>query len=463
MLVKTFEAADMAEALKLIKAELGPDAMIISSRKQRRKGFLGFFGKPVIQVTAALEVKPRQPAANPYREAQEQQLSAKEMLESSMLAPLARELKDLRDRVEQMSRKEAAQAKAHAQAQEQNRPEPAAALPPSPAKDQPRDFTPKTIQRQDLEEMKKLLFKTLAAKDAGGAVQPAVSEAVGERSEAAPAEVPTENEGTKAFSGIKKALRTVVNELHRKGLERSAIRAVIEQLKPEAKKEGTIEAIRSFLPQAFKSVIKCGGPLALKKNSPRIIALVGPTGVGKTTTIAKLAALYALREGHRAALITIDNFRVGAVEQLKTYSRIMGVPIEVAATPAELEAAIELHGDKELILIDTAGRSPKDMEKIEELKSFLESKFAIEIHLCLAATTRDRELQEIVERFGILPISRVIFTKLDESESYGCIVNAHLRTKFPLSYFTTGQRVPEDLEIATSGRLAGLVLGDSKQ
>lgn len=461
MLVKTFEAVDMSEALKQIKAELGPDAMIISSRKERRGGFFGFFGKPVIQVTAALEVKPRQPTPNPYREAQEQQLSAKEMLESSMLAPLARELKDLRDRVEQMSRKEAAQAKA--QIQEQSRPEPVAPMLPV-AKDQPRDFAPKTIQRQDLEEMKKLLFKTLAAKEGSGTAESAPPEAASvERKEAAPVEAAVETEGTKVLNGVKKALRSVVNELHRKGLERSAIRAVIEQLKPETKKEGTIESIRSFLPQAFKSVIKCGGPLALKKNGPRIIALVGPTGVGKTTTVAKLAALYALREGHRAALITIDNFRVGAVEQLKTYSRIMGVPIEVAATPAELEAAIELHSDKELILIDTAGRSPKDMEKIEELKSFLESKFAIEIHLCLAATTRDRELQEIVERFGILPISRVIFTKLDESESYGCIVNAHLRTKFPLSYFTTGQRVPEDLEIATSGRLAGLVLGDSKQ
>lgn len=232
---------------------------------------------------------------------------------------------------------------------------------------------------------------------------------------------------------------------------------------PRQKKGGTVEAIRSFLPQAFTTVIKCAGPLALKKNSPRVIALVGPTGVGKTTTIAKLAAHYALRENHRAALITIDNFRVGAVEQLKTYSRIMGVPVEVASTPAELEAAIELHADKELILIDTAGRSHKDNEKIEELKGFLESRFAMEIHLCLAATTRDRELQEVVERFGILPISRVIFTKLDESESYGTIVNAHLRTKFPLSYFTTGQRVPEDLEIATPGRLAGLVLGEIKE
>jgi len=447
MLVKTFEAVDMSEALRMVKAELGPDAMIISSKKEKRGGILGLFSKQVVQVTAGIEMKPRQPAPNPYREAQEQHLSAKEMMESSMLAPLARELKDLRERVEVLTRKEAA---AKAQAAAQTTPAAEQIVRAAPAVD-----VPKTIQKQDLEEMKKLLFKTLAAKEAGEGVTPA------EKAEVFAKPALAAQDGGKG--GFRGALRVIMGELHRKGLERGAVRTVMEQVEPEAKKGGTVEAIRSFLPQAFTTVIKCAGPLALKKNSPRVIALVGPTGVGKTTTIAKLAAHYALRENHRAALITIDNFRVGAVEQLKTYSRIMGVPVEVASTPAELEAAIELHSDKELILIDTAGRSHKDNEKIEELKGFLESRFAMEIHLCLAATTRDRELQEVVERFGVLPISRVIFTKLDESESYGTIVNAHLRTKFPLSYFTTGQRVPEDLEIATPGRLAGLVLGEIKE
>ncbi len=450
MLVKTFEAVDMSEALRKVKAELGPDAMIISSKKERRGGILGFFSKEVVQVTAGIDMAPRQPAPNPYREAQEQHISTKEMMESSMLGPLARELKDLRERVEVLTRKETA---AKAQAGPPATPVAEKVVPSSPV-----DSVPKTIQKQDLEEMKKLLFKTLAAKEAGEGVTPS------EKAEVLAAKPVRQASGAEGGKGgFKGSLRVVMGELHRKGLERSAVRTVMEQVEPEAKKGGTVDAIRSFLPQAFKKVIKCAGPLAFKKNSPRIIALVGPTGVGKTTTIAKLAANYALRENHRAALITIDNFRVGAVEQLKTYSRIMGVPVEVATTPAELEAAIELHSDKDLILIDTAGRSHKDNEKIEELRSFLESRFAIEIHLCLAATTRDRELQEVVERFGVLPISRVIFTKLDESESYGGIVNAHLRTKFPLSYFTTGQRVPEDLEIATPGKLAGLVLGEIKE
>jgi len=462
MLVKTFEAVDMSEALKMVKAELGPDAMILSSKKERRRGILGFFSKPVVQVTAALEVRQQRPAANPYREEQERHRSAKEELENSMLAPLARELKDLRDKVEMLSRREPAPESFDSR-KEASAPQAAPEVAVKPPQEK-APFNPKAIPKQDLEEMKQLLFKTLAANGAGTAEAATTKREV---AEALKAKVAAAVSGEKPLSGraggLRQALRTIVNDLHRKGLERGAVRTLMEQVRPEASKGGTVDTLRESLPSAFANVIKCAGPLTLKKSAPRIIALVGPTGVGKTTTVAKLAALYALRDGHRAALITIDNFRVGAVEQLKTYARIMGLPLEVAATPAELEAAIELHGDKELILIDTAGRSPKDQEKIDELKGFLESRFAIEIHLCLAATTRDREVQDIVERFGILPVSRVIFTKLDESESFGSIVNAHLRTKFPLSYFTTGQRVPEDLEIATAGRLAGLVLGESKQ
>jgi flagellar biosynthesis protein FlhF len=181
--------------------------------------------------------------------------------------------------------------------------------------------------------------------------------------------------------------------------------------------------------------------------------------VGKTTTIAKLAALYTIGRKAKIALVTIDTFRVGAVEQLKTYSRIMGVPLEVASTPKELEKALAAHTDKDLVLIDTVGRSPKDKETIEGLRSMLDSTFTIETHLCVAATTRERELRGIVESFSALPISRLLFTKLDESSSFGSIVNLQLENKLPLSYFTRGQRVPEDIEPASGKKVAELILG----
>jgi len=211
----------------------------------------------------------------------------------------------------------------------------------------------------------------------------------------------------------------------------------------------------------FGRLIRFAGNLRMKKNAPRVIALVGPTGVGKTTTTAKLAAMYALNRGNKVALITMDIFRVGAVEQLKTYTKIMGIPLEVGSTPKELERALERHADCDLILIDTAGRSHKDTDKLEEMKVFLGNSVQADIYLCLSATTKDRELEEILNRFSILPISKVVFTKLDECESVGCIVNLLLKANLQLAYFTTGQKVPEDIEVATSEKLADLILKEA--
>jgi flagellar biosynthesis protein FlhF len=171
--------------------------------------------------------------------------------------------------------------------------------------------------------------------------------------------------------------------------------------------------------------------------------------------------MHALNRGASVAMITTDNFRVGAIEQLKTYAKIMDIPLEVAATSQELAKTLARHADKDLILIDTAGRSPKDAERLAELKGYLECHPGIETYLCMSATTRARELDEIIATFGVLPITRFLFTKLDESESYGCIVNTHLKHKLPLSYFTTGQKVPEDIEVASARKLAALVVKES--
>jgi len=139
----------------------------------------------------------------------------------------------------------------------------------------------------------------------------------------------------------------------------------------------------------------------------------------------------------------------------------MGIPLEVASTAKELEKAVKQHGQSDLILIDTAGRSHKDTEKLEEMKTFLENTVQPDIFLCLSAATKDRELEEILNRFSILPISKVVFTKVDECESVGCIINLLLKTNLQLAFFTNGQRVPEDIEVATSEKLAELILKES--
>lgn len=437
MLVKTFQAPTMTEALRLVKAELGPDAMIISTKKEKQGGILGFFSKQVVKVTAAIDPHtPPPPPPPPPRE--ERERTTKEAFESSMLAPLARELRDLREKVELMSRRE---EELRQRQQEQT-------AQPSVQPKAENAINLNNIPRQDLEEIKKLLLSTLVKNQDSGvkAVQWA---------DASPAGTPREPDEEPPCPPL-------VRELERQGVEpelQEKIIATLQELPPEQGEE----SLKSRLGGAFSKLIRFAGNLRMKKNAPRIIALVGPTGVGKTTTTAKLAAMYALNKGNKVALITMDIFRVGAVEQLKTYTRIMGIPLEVASTPKELERAVERHTDCDLILIDTAGRSHKDSEKLEEMKLFLENTIQADIYLCLSATTKDRELEVILNRFSIFPISKVVFTKLDESESVGCIVNLLLKANLQIAYFTNGQRVPEDIEVATSEKLAELVLKEGAQ
>ncbi|MDY0383172.1 flagellar biosynthesis protein FlhF [Trichlorobacter sp.] len=440
MLVKTFQAATMAEALRQVKAELGPDAMILSTKKEKQGGILGFFSKQVVKVTAAID--PHRPAPPPpavVRERPERERTAKEEFENSMLAPLARELRELRERVEQLSRRE--------EEQRQRQPEAPAAEEESVKPGEVAGINLNNIPRQDLEEIKKLLLNTLTRNQGGDVVQTVQwpDSGSGQPSQESPAMAVDGEEVT-----------PLARELERQGIDHEVMDKIIATINtlPAEQEE---QSISGRLGAAFGRLIKFTGMLRLKKNAPRIIALVGPTGVGKTTTTAKLAAMYALNRGSKVALVTMDIFRVGAVEQLKTYTKIMGIPLEVASTPKELERAVERHADCDLILVDTAGRSHKDTEKLDEMKVFLEG-IQSDIYLCLSATTKDRELEEILKRFSVFEVSKVVFTKLDECESFGCIVNLLLKANLQIAYFTTGQRVPEDIEVATSDKLAELIL-----
>lgn len=428
----------MPEALRMVKAELGPDAMILSTKKEKTGGFFGFFSKQVYRVTAAIDPVRKQapPAAAPvaYRDTAPREKTAREEMESSMLAPLARELKDLREKVESLTRRE-----------EELREEGKSADEAATAEQKVAGINLSNIPRSDLEEIKKLLLATLVKSqegDAKGVQWPAISDGailgVQSGAELLPEDSP------------------LARELAANGVSTDLIRKIVDTLNTLPLQSGN-QTVRGRLGETLGRLIKFAGTLKLKKNSPRIIALVGPTGVGKTTTTAKLAAMYALNKGNKVALITMDIFRVGAVEQLKTYSRIMGIPLEVASTPKELEKAVEKHSACDLIFIDTAGRSHKDKEKLDEMKNFLEEKIPIEVYLCLSATTKDRELEEALNRFRVFQISKVVFTKIDECESVGNVVNLLMKDNLQIAYFTTGQRVPEDIEIATPAKLADMI------
>jgi len=203
-------------------------------------------------------------------------------------------------------------------------------------------------------------------------------------------------------------------------------------------------------------------PVAIEKSPSkgerRIRSFIGPTGAGKTTTLAKLAALNAVRRKKKVALLTLDTFRIAAVAQLETYARIMALPMEVIHTKDDLIQGIQKHRDCDLILIDTTGRSPKNHQEIAEMCSFLDTGELIHHYLVLPATARYGYLNEAEKRFGALPIGSYIFTKLDEVEDTSDMINFLLLKQQPLSYVTTGQQVPEDIALPTRKTLASMVL-----
>ena len=218
------------------------------------------------------------------------------------------------------------------------------------------------------------------------------------------------------------------------------------------------EDAHKALSEYLHGALKTGTGIGLKDGRPKIVALIGTTGVGKTTTIAKIAARFVLEKGVSVALITADTYRISAVDQLRTYSDIIGLPLEIVYSAAELKAAIRKHKDKKLILIDTAGRSQNNEYQMQELKEFLEEEPGIEKHLVMSATTKERDAEKILERFSACRPDRILFTKTDETDSLGFIVNLLFDRRLALSYLTNGQSVPDDIEPARPEALAKLLL-----
>jgi flagellar biosynthesis protein FlhF len=239
-------------------------------------------------------------------------------------------------------------------------------------------------------------------------------------------------------------------------LTRRLVRHVAETLEPDQIDHP--DSIRTALCDAIEQCISVAPPIQAIAGTRRVVALVGPTGVGKTTTVAKLAANFKLTHGARVGLLTVDTYRIAAVEQLKTYAEIIDLPLAVVNDPAEMPRALDEMGAVDIVFIDTAGRSPRDEVKIRELAEFLLQARPDEVHLVLSAVAGQRSLQSAVERFAVVQIDRLILTKLDEADSLGGLLAVLGLSNRPVSYLTTGQAVPDDIEPADPKRLARLIL-----
>jgi flagellar biosynthesis protein FlhF len=244
-------------------------------------------------------------------------------------------------------------------------------------------------------------------------------------------------------------------------LSEDVARELVEALRNDPQAAGLSDPVllKAHVAEMVESDIRVAGPIQVTPGRCRLAALVGPTGVGKTTTIAKLAANFRLKEKRRVGLITVDTYRIAAVEQLRTYADIIDLPMYVVSTPREMRETVEKMSHLDLILLDTAGRSPKDEIRLQELKSFVGEAGADEVHLVLSSVAAARTLQQTAERFAGVGVTSLILTKLDEAHGLGNVLPLLRGSGLPLSYVTDGQNVPDDIQTADARRLAHMVLG----
>ena len=244
-----------------------------------------------------------------------------------------------------------------------------------------------------------------------------------------------------------------------KPLARKIMRTIHDALDGESLADD--KKVRERVAAEIAQLVKVtGGIKPSGKNRARVVALVGPTGVGKTTTVAKLSANLAMKARKKVALVTADTYRIAATDQLKVYADIIGLPLEVVLSPKDMKTAIKRYRDHDYIFIDTAGGSQYNEQQIAELKRYLDAASTDETHLVVSATTEFKELLRIIDKFAAVKPSCLLFSKIDETQQVGTVLNALSHVDKPISYFATGQNVPDDMELASVDGITRMMLGD---
>ena len=411
-----YEVQSDAEAIQVARDRLGRDAVILSSRHVKLGGFLGFFKRSAILVTAGILVADKE---DTVKESRERMVAFQHLLD--VRRAVAEGMPPEKKTRKQSDESQADTVSSSAFSLQQHTPtvSAAAAYEANSTRKNHQDIPPLA---KDVDEIKGILAKVLERLDGN-------SEVFGS--------TPLRND-----ENLKMLIRSDVES------------DIADDIVTEFKDSSADISFSEWLAQKIPTM---GSSFSVALGGKRVL-FAGPTGVGKTTTIAKIAATQSLWENKKVVLMTADTYRIAAVEQLRTYAKILGIPIEITAEPKDIQVALKKHKDADLILLDTAGRSHYDGTRIEELHALYDAFMPESVHLVLAANTKYRDMLNVIERMSVVPISALIFTKLDETSSYGTILNVLRDFDLPVSFFTIGQNVPNDIEIASGDRFVDFLM-----
>ena len=410
MIIKKFTGKTEAEATEAAKKELGSTLVIMNVREVKKKGLFAFLLPKQIEVTAALEEEaPARPqygsilrtAADKEIRTEQQNLLAKNSTEN-----IEKKLDSLQTLLESQLNNRQSEKEESAKAQD----------------------VPDAEEKED------------------------------KCSDMAAAEKKEEEENPEQD----KFIRLLYNKMLDNEMDEKYVNSILEDASKTKKADLPFDYLLANIYQ--KMVLKFGKSEGItpSQEGPRIVLFIGPTGVGKTTTIAKLAGRYCVEEKKKVALLTADTYRIAAAEQLRTYANILETPFRIIYTPEELQAAVDAYWDCDYIFIDTAGRSHQNtdqLEKMKEMVAALKRPESYQVFLVLSATTKYRDLQKIADCYGKIADFELIFTKLDETEAVGNLLNMKLYTDAPIAYVTCGQNVPDDMEAFNPQKTVKQILG----
>lgn len=424
MIIKKFQAKTETEAIMLAKADLGKDAIVMNIKTIKPKGLFKIFRKTQVEVTAAVdeanekeknrEVKTDSKVSSQFNAKIDEKLHPERKKEDDEV----KEAKELEEKLNSLAK-----------------------------------LLEEQIESQKKEEKKQSAAATKEVKE----------EALKDAGEKETGTDNTEGEEVSKKDSLKnKSIDLIIDQL----TDNEVTYTYAKQIIDEITHTGNIRTLDDMLVCVYQKIIlKLGQmkPISFDEDDkkPKVIFFIGPTGVGKTTTIAKLSSKLILEEKKKIAILTADTYRIAAVEQVKTYANILSIPVEVVYEIKDLDVILPRYKEYDYILVDTAGRSHKNKEQVDDLKKLFEafSKYSILTYLVLSATTKYRDLKKITSLYEDISEYSLIFTKLDETDAVGNILNIKLDTGMPLSYVSYGQNVPDDIEIMSAQIIAKQVLG----